>query len=517
MADYQDEFWDSAENDLRVSRESAGQPAGPENIDETKPFVWSEPDQAGLTGEEVENAERLTGITHPAPEEVPAEPAADAPVFPIPSEVQRDGGIPVYTLDENAELPHDDPGDTGPKDFHVDFDFEGKYRNASDPMPLSIRREKKTGLVGGLMYGIFVICLGLIFGCLLWLGAQDVLALGHKDSEVTVSIPASAFSEVTEEITDEEGNITAQTRNVCDLDTLAEIMFDNGLIKYKQLFKLYCRFSHADRKVGAGSYTLNTKYDYRALIYAAMPGSATRVEVSVTIPEGYTLKRIFALLEEKEVCSADVLWETAATYDFDSEYDFLTNIPGKGDQYRLEGFLFPDTYFFYTQDNPVRVIGKFLDNFENKFSDTYRERAAERGYSLRDVVTIASMIEREASSHEGERDQIASVIYNRISSSNFPYLQVDATILYGMARNGDEDKKLDTAYESSYNTYLHEGLPPGPICNPGEASLRAALYPESTNYYYYALNKGDGTTTWHEFFTNYDSFLAFVNSDAYGG
>ena len=517
MADYQDEFWESLEEELRTARESAEQPAGPADMDETKPFVWSEPDQTGLTGEEVENAERLTGITHPAQETVPVEKNADGSGFPIVDDPQGSEDIPAYPLDENADLPRDDPNDTGPKDFRVDFDFEGKYRNASDPMPLSIRREKKTGLVGGLMYGIFVICLGLIFGCLLWLGAQDVLALGHKDSEVTVSIPATAFRDETVEVTDEEGNITAETRNVCDLDTLADIMFDNGLIKYKQLFKLYCKFSHADRKVGAGSYTLNTKYDYRALIYAAMPGSSTRVEVSVTVPEGYTLKRIFALLEEKEVCTAEALWETAANYDFESEYDFLTDISDKGDQYRLEGFLFPDTYFFYTEDNPVRVIEKFLDNFGNKFSDTYRERAAERGYSLRDVVIIASMIEREASSHEGERDQIASVIYNRINSSNFLYLQVDATILYGMARNGDEDKKLDTAYDSPYNTYLHGGLPPGPICNPGEASLRAALYPESTNYYYYALNKGDGTTTWHEFFTNYDSFLAFVNSDAYGG
>ncbi|MBR6950346.1 MAG: endolytic transglycosylase MltG [Oscillospiraceae bacterium] len=514
MADFQDEFWDTLEEELRASRESVDQPAGPTDMEETKPFVWSEPDPTGLTGEEMENAERLTGIVHPATEEPAAAGGGEEETPLAPAE---EDGSPAFELDENAAFVPDDPDDTGPSDFHVDFDFEGKYRNAADPMPLSIRREKKTGLVGGLLYGIFVICLGLIFGCLLWLGAQDVLALGHKDSEVTVAIPASAFSERIEEITDEDGNITAETRTVCDLDTLADIMFDNGLIKYKQLFKLYCRFSHADRKVGAGSYTLNTKYDYRAIIYGSMPGSATRVEVSVTIPEGYTLKRIFALLEEKEVCTAESLWETAATYDFDSSYDFLTGIPALGDQYRLEGYLFPDTYFFYTADDPVRVIEKFLDNFENKYSDTYRERAAERGYSLRDVVTIASMIEREASSHEGERDQIASVIYNRISSSNFPYLQVDATILYGMARNGDEDLKLDTAYESPYNTYLHEGLPPGPICNPGEASLRAALYPESTNYYYYALNKGDGTTTWHEFFTNYDSFLAFVNSDEYGG
>ena len=512
MDEHKDEFWDSLEDELREAREKAV-PDPAADMEGTKPFIWSEADRAGLTQEELDSARLLTG-SEPGTAEPPAEPEAEAE--PAEKEIREDQPQEAV-LYEPADPADDDPKDTGPRDFRVDFDFEGEYRGAADPMPLSVRKEKKTGLVGGLLYGIFVICLGLIFGCLLWLGAQDVLALGRSDSEVTISIPASAFADKTEEETDEDGNVTEVTRNVCDLDTLADIMYDNGLIRYKRLFKLYCKFSHADRKVGAGSYTLNTKYDYRALVYGSMPSSATRVEVSVTIPEGYTLKRMFAKLEEEGVCTADDLWATAADYAFEDEYDFLEGIPALGDQYRLEGFLFPDTYFFYTQDNPVRVIEKFLDNFGKKFGDVYRERAVERGYSIRDVVIIGSMIEREASNHEGERDQIASVIYNRIASSYFPYLQVDATILYGMARNGDEDKPLDTAYESPYNTYTHEGLPPGPICNPGEDSIRAALFPESTNYYYYALNKGDGTVTWHEFFTNYDSFIAFVNSDAYGG
>lgn len=416
----------------------------------------------------------------------------------------------------DAPLP-DDASETGPQDFQVDFDFDGEYKDMPVEKPLAPRREKRTGCVGGLLYGVFIICISLIAASLLWMAAVDVLALGRGDSEVIVTLPDSAFHNGTVDVTDESGNTTQKEAQIADIDEIAQIMYDNGLIKYRGLFKLFCKFSHADTKVGPGTYTLNTKYDYRALITGTTPGSGQFVEVLVTIPEGYTLKQIFAHLEEEQVCTADELWDAAANHAFEGDYSFLSDIPAAGDQYRLEGFLFPDTYYFYMDDDPVRVIEKFLDNFETKFGQLYIDRAAEMGYSIRDIITIASMIEREASSYEGERDNIASVIYNRINSSSFPCLQIDATIIYGMARNGDEDLALSTNYDSPYNTYQHEGLPPGPISNPGEASIRGALYPESTSYYYYALHKGDGTSTWHEFFSSYDAFERFVNSDDYGG
>lgn len=424
---------------------------------------------------------------------------------------------PVPSSPPAAPSVPDDTSETGPQDFQVDFDFDGEYKDMPVEKPLAPRREKRTGCVGGLLYGVFIICISLIAASFLWMAAVDVLALGRGDSEVVVTLPDSAFHDGTVDETDENGNVTQKEAQIADIDEIAQIMYDNGLIKYRGLFKLFCKFSHADTKVGPGTYTLNTKYDYRALITGTTPGSGQFVEVLVTIPEGYTLKQIFAHLEEEQVCTADELWDAAANHAFEGDYSFLSDIPAAGDQYRLEGFLFPDTYYFYMDDDPVRVIEKFLDNFETKFGQLYIDRAAEMGYSIRDIITIASMIEREASSYEGERDLIASVIYNRINSSSFPCLQIDATIIYGMARNGDEDLALSTSYDSPYNTYQHEGLPPGPISNPGEASIRGALYPESTSYYYYALHKGDGTSTWHEFFSSYDAFVNFVNSDNYGG
>ncbi|MBQ9858778.1 MAG: endolytic transglycosylase MltG [Oscillospiraceae bacterium] len=407
-----------------------------------------------------------------------------------------------------------DTSDTGPENFKINFDFDGVYRDVPTAKPLVRRREKRSGCVGGILYGIFIICVSLIAAVLMWMAAVDVLALGKEDEEIILTVPEDIFYAGTVEVEDEEGNVIGEEEaQLADLDKVAELMYDSGLIKYKGLFKIFCKFCDAESKVGPGTYTLNTKYDYHALVKGTTPGSAQLVEVELTIPEGYTIKQIFALLTEEGVCTAEELWDTAANYNFEAEYDFLAGIPAKGDKYRLEGYMFPDTYRFYIGDEPVRVIEKFLDNFEFKFGDIYIERAAEVGYSIHDIIIIASMIERESSSYEGERDMIASVIFNRIDSSGFPYLQIDATILYGMARNDDEDLELTTSYDSPYNSYTNEGLPPGPISNPGEAAIRGALYPEDSNYYYYALHK-DG---YHEFFRYYDSFLSFINSEYYGG
>ena len=134
------------------------------------------------------------------------------------------------------------------------------------------------------------------------------------------------------------------------------------------------------------------------------------------------------------------------------------------------------------------------------------------GRSFDDILTVASMIEMEAAS-DAERPRIASVIYNRLESSSFGYLQIDATVQYALAERKDKLTYDDLEVDSPYNTYTHKGLPPGPIANPGLASIKAALNPEDTSYYYYALRK-DGS---HKFFTNYSEFEAFVESSDFGG
>ncbi|NLA87002.1 MAG: endolytic transglycosylase MltG, partial [Clostridiales bacterium] len=222
---------------------------------------------------------------------------------------------------------------------------------------------------------------------------------------------------------------------------------------------------------------------------------------------GYTLRQIFKLFATNDVCTEEELWDAAANHDF--QYEFL-GPDTLGDKYRLEGFLFPDTYTFYKGDQPARVINKMLVNFNEKFKAEYITRAAELGYSVRDIINIAAMIEREAGDDDDDRDMIASVIYNRLNSNSLKRLQIDATIHYAIAETGEAFSK---EVDSPYNTYKVEGLPAVPIANPGMASIRAALYPQKSGYYYYALNK-QGT---HNFFRDYDAHQAFVQSDKYGG
>ena len=306
---------------------------------------------------------------------------------------------------------------------------------------------------------------------------------------------------------------------------------DNGLIQYPWPFKLYCKFTHSAGRMDAGTYELAYNYDYHALVSGMTETGGTRTTVRVMLPEGATCAQIFALLEKNEVCTAEKLGESAANTHFD--YWFLKDIP-YGETNRLEGFLFPDTYDFYVNDDPDRVLEKLLSNFNRKFSDdasaqletlntALAERWTAKGYdesyieahrmTIYDLVTVASMIEKETASAK-ESSTIASVIYNRLCDpANYPYLNVDATIVYAL---GGVDGALtyeDTQIDSPYNTYNRTGLPAGPISNPGLSSISAALNPADTSYYYYAL---DDSTGLHHFSESYDEHQAFLSEQSNG-
>ncbi|MDR2421610.1 MAG: endolytic transglycosylase MltG [Oscillospiraceae bacterium] len=369
-------------------------------------------------------------------------------------------------------------------DFKVSFDFEREYEDAPDDRPLRLRRERRTGCLGGVMLTVFIICVSLIAASLLWLAATDVLGFGNSSEEVLVTVP-SDFT----------------------IDGVADILEGAGLIKYKSVFKLYSGFANSEEVIVPGTYVLRMNYDYRALVNGMTPKGKKAV-IDLVFPEGYTAAEIFRKLAENGVCSEEDLRDAAANYDFD--YEFLKDLP-RGDRRRLEGYLFPNTYTFYIGDSAPRVIKKFLDDFNLKFKPEYYDRAAELGCSAREILIVASIIEREAGA-DSDRGKIASVIYNRLKNPDTPRLEIDATIYYAIAETGEA---FSTALESPYNTYRAEGLPPGPISNPGEASVKAALYPEDTPYYYYALSNAEDRH--HEFFKTYEEHSAFVNSGEYGG
>ena len=255
-----------------------------------------------------------------------------------------------------------------------------------------------------------------------------------------------------------------------------------------------------------------SKLDYNAMIHAMQQRTDTLKErdtVTVMIPEGKTLRQTFQILNEHGVCTYETLMECATNHDF--KYSFLKELP-LGDENRLEGYMFPDTYEFFAPSSPEEAINRFLSNYETKITGEMKEKAEAMGYSFHEILTVASLIEMEAG-NDTERPTIASVIYNRLNSSYYPYLQIDATIQYALGERKESLTYRDLEIDSPYNTYKYTGLPPGPIANPGMASIRAALNPESTGYYFYALNK-KGT---HNFFSTQSAFERFINSSEFGG
>lgn len=410
---------------------------------------------------------------------------------------RRGASKPVKAVDK---LLIDEQGDSY-SNYTGDDTTERDYR------PVRQNHEYRSGCLGGIMYFVFILCVSVVLACVAWMAASDALALNKDNFSAVVSLPMSIFDSETVDTYDESGRKTGTERVThADISYVADELKSAGLIEYKWLFELFCKISHADTKVDPGEYELESSFDYRALVKNMQSGSGATVTITVVIPEGFTMHQIFKRLEENKVCTYDELMDAAANYNYN--YDFLEGID-QGDPTRLEGFLFPDTYEFYVGMQASSAINKLLENFHYRITDDMLTRMQNMGLDIRSVVNIASLIEREAA-NDNERGTIASVIYNRLAA-NMP-LGIDASILYIHPDHEGSPTADMLAEDSPYNTRLYQGLPPTPIANPGLASIEAVLSPESTNYYYYALDTATGL---HRFFTNSGEFDAFVATQNY--
>ena len=377
----------------------------------------------------------------------------------------------------------------------------------SRPSAAAAKSENKSGLAGGALYFLFVISVSIILACLAWAAATDVLGFKSSDTVAQITLDKDRFTYQEVKVTDDDGNIKTKKVHYADMSYVADQLKDNGIIKYKWLFKLFGSVYNADEKIDPGTYELKAIYDYKALVKKMTSGSAAMVTKKITFPEGYTMRQIFKKLNDEGVCDYDELMDAAANSTFN--YSFLEGTE-KCDANRLEGFLFPDTYEFYEGMPAATAINKLLEVFHYKMTAEMLEWQEESGYTMREIVTIASMIEKEAA-NDTEQYTIASVIYNRLKK-DWP-LQIDSTTLYEYPDHEGAPTAEMLAKDSPYNTRISKGLPPSPICSPGITSIRAALQPSSTNYMYYALNTATGK---HEFFKTADAFNAFVATQNYG-
>ena len=373
--------------------------------------------------------------------------------------------------------------------------------------PIRRREETGTGCLGGVLFAVFILCVSIVLACLAWMAASDMLALNKESFTATIVLPESIFKSEIVDVKDENGVVTGQKSvSHADIEYLSNTLKQAGLIQYRWLFEMYCKIAHADTKVRPGEYKLQSTYDYRALIQNMRPNAGSAVTVNVTLIEGMTMHEMFVLLERSGVSSYEDLMSAAKDYNFN--YSFIAE-PDETGAERLEGYLFPETYNFYANMQASSTINKLLEEFNSHVTEDMLQRLEEDGRSLQDLVTVASMIEKEAADDE-ERAEIASVIYNRLNADMV--LGIDATILYVHPEHEGAPTAEMLAENSPYNTRRSAGLPPTPICNPGLASLEAALKPAQTDYLYYALDTETGR---HRFFTNQEEFDEFVATQNY--
>lgn len=419
----------------------------------------------------------------------------------MPEQVRREDPVVGRRLGGGQMLVYDSELD------EVDYTDPDDLPEARDYLPIRFRRYGRLGIGGGVLYALCVISVSIVLACFAWMCAVDVLALNKEAATAVVEIlpyEPTGDMPVTVEKKNDDGT-TEEVEIKVDIDQVADALKNGGIIEYKWLFKIFAAISNANIKIDPGTYSLSTSLDYRALVTKMQFGSDSQETTTVTFPEGFAMDQIFTLLEQSYVCRKDDLYEAAANYDFD--YVFLEDIP-LGDASRLEGFLFPDTYEFYQGESAETAISRFLDNAKNKLSDEIVNGIANQGLTLRQGVIMASLIEKEAGSAEGERANMASVIYNRLNAG-WP-LQLDSTINYIKGTSTFELTTDDTQIDSPYNTYLYTGLPVGAICNPGLASLQAVASPSYTDYWFwYSV---DGVST---FFTNQADFDAFRTAHPY--
>lgn len=383
------------------------------------------------------------------------------------------------------------------RDEHNEFetakwDAEEVRRQASSSQHRASSRKRKNKRTNTLIYLACVVLASCLLAGVGWLLVNDVCSLNKAPVEVKLVV--------------EEGDT---------LSDVANKLKDAGLINYKGVFKLTSGLFKYKSYVESGSYDLNSDMDYRALIRNMHDWDADSKEsqglVDITIPEGYTVREIIDLLAQNGVATVEELEDACANFEF-ADYDFLDS-DQLGSIDRMEGFLFPTTYEFDKNKSAVYAVDTMLTMFKSQISQQMLADIEASPYTLREIVTMASLIEKESIGDDTERKNISSVIHNRLENPNSEKggraLQLCSSINYIMKHDGV--KTFDTEIDSPYNTYINPGLTPGPICNPGLSAIKAAIYPADTNYYFFAL----GTDKKSHFFTDYNEHLKFINSSEY--
>ena len=373
---------------------------------------------------------------------------------------------------ENTDSPEStDISEVNEPEISDEDDFEDEPEEKRQPRPKKKKRKKKGNgrLIFGLIMTAIIVAVAVFCAAFVLKFARDFVGIGKSSVEVVVEIPMNSG--------------TAD---------IADILADEGIIDSTYFFRFYSRVKGSDGTFVAGSHVLSPDMSYENIVHELQQGAVdTRESVDITFPEGIDLLDAAQKLEENNVCSASDFIREFNNSSFGFDFEKLVKVSAMK-FYKMEGYLFPDTYTFYVEEDPKIVVKKIYRNFETRITPDIYARMDDLGLEFEEMLTMASMVQAEASSVY-DMKRVASVFRNRLADpDNYPLLQSDPTRKYV-----EEVIKPNIEFPSkemfkAYNTYEGAGLPPGPICNPGLDAINAVLYPADTDYYYFCANVDTG-------------------------
>lgn len=400
-----------------------------------------------------------------------------------------DGYIPEEQDEEIFSANEDYPEDSETEEYYEDDDY-------SEPPPPPVRKasgkkkkkRKRSRLPGVIILTTFIFAVSVCLSLVIIAFGRDMLGIGKSDSTHLIVIP--------------EGATTAE---------ISELLKDENIIKSPKCFQMFSRLRKSDSSYIAGEHFVRPNMAYETIIneLTTIEEEKEQATVEVTFPEGCTIFDAAQILEQNGVCAAEdfIFYFNSGGLGFEFENRLPSDTSLKF--YRMEGYLFPDTYFFYENMEPEQVCQKIYLNFDNKMTPERYAKMESLGLSLDELITFASVVQKEAANTDTML-YVASVFWNRLrNSADFPLLQSDPTSNYAEFVKKKMDV-YDKTIVDSYDTYVSPGLPPGAICNPGIEAIDAVLENVESNYFYFIANIYTGQTYFSETLEEHETYQEMV-------
>ena len=351
-------------------------------------------------------------------------------------------------------------------DFYA-RDYEEKSQRKAHKKRNKIKSAKNKGIFR-VVWVVMVMLVGITLAGYLVEGANDFLAVGRSDGTATVTIP--------EDVTAEE---------------LSKLLYKSGAINKEEFFNIFASITADFEYFEPGTYVIDKKMDYQGIISYLQGGIDNLEVVTITFHEGMSVVEVAEKLEQNGVASKEDILEACKSQNYNN-YDMIDRIKNDDERYYLlEGYLFPDTYDFYLNEDVKSVVGKFLNNFQVRITSDIYEKIENSDLTLEEIITLASIIQAEAA-NKADMYIISAILHNRLESGasmDIYTLGCDSTMFYPYK----DRYEAPSGYLSDYNTYEISGLPAGPICSPGIDAIKAAVSPSAEGAgYYYFCHDSDG-------------------------